>query len=267
MKIHIALSLLIGLLTLVSPIVSASSAAPRKSAATTKTSSSSKKEAAPKKEGDSRKQSYANKESASKKGPASRKATTSPKKDAASSKKSTAAKKEVASKKESVAKKESAAKKEPVAKKEQTASEKKESVHESGFGCMKGSLPRPVAGTFKVTSRFGLNQYHQMRDVVYDNPGIDAEVSAGASVKAVYPGKVSGVYVVPGYGTVVIVSHDGYYTVYGNLSKAAVKVGDKIKQGHTLGKAAKNEENPSRGLVHFEVWKNRDKMDPLAWIK
>lgn len=263
MKIHIALSLLIGLLTLVSPIASASSAAPRKSAATTKTSSSSssKKEAAPKKETDSRKQSSANKESASKKGPASKKATTSSKKETTSSKKSTTAKKEVASKKES------AAKKEPVAKKEQTASEKKESVPESGFGCMKGSLPRPVAGTFKVTSRFGLNQYHQMRDVVYDNPGIDAEVSAGASVKAVYPGKVSGVYVVPGYGTVVIVSHDGYYTVYGNLSKAAVKVGDKIKQGHTLGKAAKNEENPSRGLVHFEVWKNRDKMDPLAWIK
>ena len=261
MKIHIALSLLIGLLTLVSPIASASSASPRKSATTTKTSSSSKKETAPKKETDSKKQSSTKKETASKKGLASKKATTSSKKETASSKKSTTAKKEDASKKES------AAKKEPVAKKEQTASEKKESVHESGFGCMKGSLPRPVAGTFKVTSRFGLNQYHQMRDVVYDNPGIDAEVSAGASVKAVYPGKVSGVYVVPGYGTVVIVSHDGYYTVYGNLSKAAVKVGDKIKQGHTLGKAAKNEENPSRGLVHFEVWKNRDKMDPLAWIK
>lgn len=255
MKIHIALSLLIGLLTLVSPIASASSASPRKSATTTKTSSSSKKETAPKKETDSKKQSSTKKETASKKGLASKKATMSSKKETASSKKSTTAKKEVASKKESVA------------KKEQTASEKKESVPESGFGCMKGSLPRPVTGTFKVTSRFGLNQYHQMRDVVYDNPGIDAEVSAGASVKAVYPGKVSGVYVVPGYGTVVIVSHDGYYTVYGNLSKAAVKVGDKIKQGHTLGKAAKNEENPSRGLVHFEVWKNRDKMDPLAWIK
>lgn len=136
-----------------------------------------------------------------------------------------------------------------------------------GFESMKGSLPRPVAGSFKVTSRFGKHSLPDLPDVTYDNPGIDAEVSAGAAAQAVYGGKVSGVYMIPGYSTVVIVSHGGYYTVYGNIASASVKVGDVVKQGQSLGRLAPDEENPSHSLIHFEVWKNRDKMDPLGWIR
>lgn len=136
-----------------------------------------------------------------------------------------------------------------------------------GFASMKGSLPRPVAGSFRVTSRFGKHSLPDLPDVTYDNPGIDAEVSAGASALAVYAGKVSGVYMIPGYSTVVIVSHGGYYTVYGNIAQAGVSVGDVVKQGQSLGRLAPDEEDPSHSLIHFEVWKNRDKMDPLGWIK
>lgn len=135
------------------------------------------------------------------------------------------------------------------------------------FGSMKGSLPRPVAGSFRVTSRFGKHSLPDLPDVTYDNPGIDAEVSAGASALAVYAGKVSGVYMIPGYSTVVIVSHGGYYTVYGNIAQAGVSVGDVVRQGQPLGRLAPDEEDPSHSLIHFEVWKNRDKMDPLGWIK
>lgn len=135
------------------------------------------------------------------------------------------------------------------------------------FAQMKGSLPRPVSGSFRVTSRFGRHSLPDMPDVMFDNPGIDAEVSPGAHAKAVYAGKVSGVYMIPGYSTVVILNHDGYYTVYGNLASAAVSVGDKVKQGDTLGSVVSSEDDPSHGLFHFEVWKNRDKLDPSAWIR
>lgn len=136
-----------------------------------------------------------------------------------------------------------------------------------GFASMRGSLPRPVTGGFKVTSRFGRHSLPDLPDVVYDNPGIDAEVASGASAQAVYGGKVSGVYMIPGYNTVVIVNHDGYYTVYGNISAASVKVGDTVRQGQGLGRLAPDENDPSHSLIHFEVWKNRDKMDPLSWIR
>ncbi len=137
----------------------------------------------------------------------------------------------------------------------------------SGFADMKGSLPRPVSGAFRITSRFGRHSLPDLPNVMYDNPGIDAEVSAGASAQAVYGGKVSGVYVVPGYYTVVIVNHGNYYTVYGNIQNAAVKVGDNVKQGQNLGKLAPSDDDTSHSSIHFEVWHNRDKMNPSDWIR
>lgn len=137
----------------------------------------------------------------------------------------------------------------------------------SNFASMRGSLPRPVGGAFNITSRFGPHSLPDLPDVVYDNPGIDAEVARGATAQAVYAGKVSGVYMIPGFSTVVIVNHGGYYTVYGNLASASVKVGDVVKQGSAVGRVADSEDSPGHGQIHFEVWKNRDKQDPLAWIR
>lgn len=135
------------------------------------------------------------------------------------------------------------------------------------FASMRGSLPRPVSGAFRVTSRFGRHSLPDMPDVQYDNPGIDAETAPGTSAVAVYGGKVSGVYMLDGFGTVVIVNHGGYYTVYGNLASASVRVGDSVKQGQVLGRVAAEDGDSSHGSIHFEVWRNREKLDPLGWIR
>lgn len=135
------------------------------------------------------------------------------------------------------------------------------------FASAKGSLPYPVSGQFRVTSRFGRHPLPSLPNVEYDNPGIDAETSAGNSAVAVYGGKVSGVYVLPGYSTVVIVNHGSYYTVYGNISTPSVKVGDVVKQGQALGRLAPDEDDPGHSSIHFEVWHNRDKLDPMQWLR
>lgn len=137
----------------------------------------------------------------------------------------------------------------------------------SGFESMRGSLPRPVSGSFRITSPFGRHSLPELPDVVYDNPGIDAEVASGASAQSVYPGKVSGVYVIPGFNTVVIVSHGNYYTVYGNISSPSVKVGDSVKQGQKLGKLSASDSDNGSSSIHFEVWRNREKLNPAEWIR
>lgn len=137
----------------------------------------------------------------------------------------------------------------------------------SDFAAMKGALPRPVNGAFKITSRFGKHALPDLPDVVYDNPGIDAQTAAGASVLAVYAGKVSGVYLLPGFSTVVIVNHGNYYTVYANIASASVKVGQEVKQGTALGALAADEDNPGHSSIHFEVWHNREKLNPEGWIR
>lgn len=137
----------------------------------------------------------------------------------------------------------------------------------TGFASMKGSLPRPVDGHFRISSPFGRHALPELPDVVYDNPGIDIEVSAGATAKAVYAGTVSGIYMIPGFGNVVIVCHGNHYTVYGNLGSVSVKSGEEIKQGQPVGRVATDDDNPKFGSLHFEVWRNRDKLDPAGWIK
>lgn len=140
-------------------------------------------------------------------------------------------------------------------------------ISSDGFVEMKGRLPYPSTGSFTVTSRFGRQNVPDMPDVEYDNPGIDAETEAGASARAVYGGKIAGVYLLPGYNTVVIVNHGGYYTVYGNISNPRVKSGDTIEAGTNLGQLALNEDNPGHSTIHFEVWKNREKLNPQEWLR
>lgn len=135
------------------------------------------------------------------------------------------------------------------------------------FASLRGKLPRPVDGSWRITNPFGRHSMPELPEVVYDNPGIDAEVATGATVKSVCGGKVSGVYKVAGYGTVVIVNHGDYYTVYGNLSSANVSVGTQVGGGYSLGTAGSDPDDHRRGSVHFEVWKGREKQNPSSWLR
>ena len=137
----------------------------------------------------------------------------------------------------------------------------------TNFTAMRGKLPVPTTGSFTVTSRFGRQHLPDLPDVEFDNPGIDAESDAGASARAVFQGTVSGVYLLPGYNTVVIVNHGNYYTVYGTIDAPAVKNGDQVEAGTTLGRLALYDDDASRSAIHFEVWKNREKLNPQDWLR
>lgn len=137
----------------------------------------------------------------------------------------------------------------------------------SGFAAARGTLPRPATGSFRIVSPFGRHPLPELPDVMYDNPGIDAEVSAGSSAQAVYEGRVSGVYMLKGFATVIIVNHGTHYTVYGNIASPAVKNGDMVKQGQSLGKLVSDPEDNNRTTIHFEVWRGREKLNPAEWIR
>ncbi|MCH5240943.1 MAG: peptidoglycan DD-metalloendopeptidase family protein [Muribaculaceae bacterium] len=138
---------------------------------------------------------------------------------------------------------------------------------DKSFAEMQGKLPYPSTGSFSITSPFGRQYLPDLPDIEYDNPGIDAETEPGASARAVYKGKVSGVYLLPGYNTVVILNHGNYYTVYGNISSPMVKNGDSVESGTLLGKLALDEDDSSHSSIHFEVWKNREKLNPQVWLR
>lgn len=139
------------------------------------------------------------------------------------------------------------------------------------FGSMKGALPRPVAGNFRIVSTFGVHPVSpELPNVMDENPGIDAHVATGAKACSVFDGEVIKIYDrtnTPGYRNIVVVKHGDYITVYANLDALSVKTGQKVKQGQALGVVGTDFDDSSKGLIHFEVWKNQTRLDPATWIR
>lgn len=138
---------------------------------------------------------------------------------------------------------------------------------QSGFASSRGALPRPVPGAFRIINGYGRQTKGGMKTVVYDNTGIDVEVSRGAHATAVYAGTVAAIYQATGFSNVVLIKHGEYYTVYANLSSVSVYSGQTVKQGTVIGTVAQDPDNASHGLFHFEVWKQRTRLNPSDWIR
>ena len=124
-----------------------------------------------------------------------------------------------------------------------------------------GALPWPADGV--VLLKFG-----RPRGTAVAAPpsGIELSLAEGAPVHAVYDGTVAYADPFSGFGNLVIVDHgDRCYTLYGNLSTAAVKKGDRVDQGSTVGLAGRNPSgNPS---LYFELRIDGKPVDPLQWLK
>lgn len=131
------------------------------------------------------------------------------------------------------------------------------------FAEMKGKLNWPISKG-KVVRGFGESLNPKLKTLTV-NYGIDIRASGDLSVKSVGEGVVSAVEWLPGYGTVLILSHKGNFrTVYGHLSEVFVKEGDKINTGGLIGKVS---EGVDGNILHFEVWNGRQNVDPLTWLK
>jgi len=137
----------------------------------------------------------------------------------------------------------------------------------SSFAGNKGKFPFPLNGNFKITGYFGIHQHKELSKIVTSNNGIDIETTQGNEAKAIFDGVVSSIFTLPGYNNSIIIRHGNYLTLYSNLEQVYIKQGDKVKTGQTIGKIYTDKEKGNSTLLHFEIWKERTKMDPLSWIK
>ena len=135
------------------------------------------------------------------------------------------------------------------------------------FESNKGKLPFPVAGKYSIVSRFGLNSHREVSNIQVNNSGIDIETAPGATARAVFDGEVSSVFHVSGYRNVVMLRHGNYLTVYAGIDALSVKKGDKVKAGQTLGTIYSDPEDDNRTQLHFEVRRERAKLNPEDWVK
>lgn len=138
----------------------------------------------------------------------------------------------------------------------------------SAFASMKGRLPFPVEGRYRIVSTFGRHAHPEIPSVQVDNSGIDIEMTgSSARARVICDGVVSAVFNQPGYNNIVMIRHGEYLTVYAGLENIAVKTGESVAAGQTVGQVQKDPDNDNRRRLHFEVRHEREKLNPLSWVR
>lgn len=139
-----------------------------------------------------------------------------------------------------------------------------ERVPGGSFAQNKGRLLFPVAGKYTIVGTFGRSRHDDLDHVQVDNSGIDISVAAGTKARSVFDGTVSSIFFMDGFENIVIIRHGEYLTVYAGLSAINVTKGDRVKAGAPIGTIATVD---GRTVLHFEVRKERTKLNPLQWVK
>lgn len=134
----------------------------------------------------------------------------------------------------------------------------------SSFASNKSKLPWPVIKGI-ISEHFGVHPHPLMPNIDINNNGIDITTSNGALARAVFDGEVKAVVSIPGSGQFILIRHGEYLTIYSNLKEVYVKVGDKVTTKQNLGIILLDEED-SKTVLHFELWKGQTKLDPETWL-
>ncbi len=132
------------------------------------------------------------------------------------------------------------------------------------FAKYKGKLSWPVQGT--LVGRFGLHKNEKLGTVT-TNPGIDIAAPKGKGVRVVLDGIVVAITWIPGYGNTLIVDHgDSYYTVYAHIDNIQVNMNGYVLRDQVIAQVS-DTGSLDGARLHFEVWRGKDKVDPLKWLK
>ena len=138
------------------------------------------------------------------------------------------------------------------------------SRHEHEVADRVGSrLPWPLEGP--VLTRFGMQRHPQFGTMVYRR-GIEIQAHEGESVRAVRNGQVAYADWYKGYGKLLILDHgNGFYSLYGNLSRLDLSKGEWAAGGQVIGLAG-DTGSLKGSKLYFEIRRNGEAQDPLQWL-
>lgn len=128
---------------------------------------------------------------------------------------------------------------------------------------MKGKLKWPVEDGI-ISAKYGKQRHPTLTNLTIVNNGIDIRAALGSQVLAVASGQVVSVSKLAGYGRMIIVNHQEYYSVYSKLEEVFVKKGDVINEGKLLGTLLVRNNSSE---LHFEIWKGDKTLNPQSWLK
>lgn len=125
----------------------------------------------------------------------------------------------------------------------------------SGFVSLQGKLPFPLAGRAEI---------RKLEASGASGPALELKAPSGATARVVAAGRVVFADRYEGDRITVIVDHgDRYFTLYGNLTVAEVRVGDNVASGDAVGPVASMRKD---SVLYFELRKEGRPVDPSPWF-
>ncbi|MDR0970847.1 MAG: peptidoglycan DD-metalloendopeptidase family protein [Bacteroidales bacterium] len=128
----------------------------------------------------------------------------------------------------------------------------------------KGKLPWPCAKGV-VTSSFGVHPHPEIKGIMMENDGIDIRTPQNETIRAIFDGVVSKVFLLPNGQQAIIIRHGEFLSVYAKITNVIVKVGDKVSTKQKIGTIFTDKENVSE--FNFQIWKGNTKQNPSLWIR
>ena len=136
------------------------------------------------------------------------------------------------------------------------------------FAANRGRLPMPVSGKYRIIGSFGRSAHSSLSRIEVQNNGIDIACAPGTRARAVFAGTVTSIFRLDGFQNIVIIRHSEYLTVYAGIQTLAVKKGQEVTAGQDLGVIyADPAETPQEAVLHFEVRREKEKLNPADWIR
>ena len=128
----------------------------------------------------------------------------------------------------------------------------------AGIAEMKGRLPFPIAGRAEIS---------RVRLPSANGPGIQVDGAIGATVRAIFRGRVAFADEYPDYGKTVIVDHgDNHYTVSAQLGSIDVQAGDELAAGDRIGLTSASTKRHNTGTMYLEIRRGTKTTNPSAWF-
>ncbi len=128
----------------------------------------------------------------------------------------------------------------------------------------KGLMPWPIGSSATVLDHFGANR---MADgIIKESSGLAIAAGRGAEVKALFEGKVSGVFSIGQFDKCISVRSGNYIVVYGNLSTTSLKSGDTVAINQPIGRLS-DADNADKHMLLLQIWNGTTPLDPEEWLR
>lgn len=138
------------------------------------------------------------------------------------------------------------------------------------FSAESSSLLWPVAGNVILGYSMDKTVYFATLDQYKYNPAVIIGGSPDEQVMSAAQGKITAIETTEEIGTTVTMDMgDGYEAIYGQLKELAVKEGDVVKAGETIGYLSE----PTRFYakegcnLYFEIRKDGESIDPMSLLQ